>query len=84
MKSEPTSNFLKFTMVYEKTVFLDYRMSENCYLALTKWLEKKEAMQVASLIEKLPPFKQEYKSYLKHISRDMSLANLIVHTKCKK
>jgi hypothetical protein len=38
-----------------------------------------DAFQAAALIEKLPPSWKEYRNYLKHKKRDMSLEDLVVH-----
>jgi len=37
-----------------------------------------EAFQVATMIEKLPPLWKDFKNYLKHKRKEMSLEDLIV------
>ncbi|XP_075078825.1 uncharacterized protein LOC107826709 [Nicotiana tabacum] len=45
---------------------------------LAEGLVINEAFQVAAMIEKLPPLWKDFKNYLKHKCKEMSLENLIV------
>ena len=46
---------------------------------LAKGMKIDEEFQAAAFIEKLPPSWKDYRNYLKHKSRDLSMEDLIVH-----
>ncbi|CAN6726140.1 unnamed protein product [Malus baccata var. baccata] len=71
--------------------FLDYKMVDSkSVVSQTEDLQKiihdihvegmiiNESFQVASIIEKLPPSWKEFKSYLKHKRKEMTLEDLII------
>ncbi|KAM2422377.1 hypothetical protein ACFXTH_028601 [Malus domestica] len=74
--------------------FLDYKMVDSkSVVSQTEDLQKiihdihvegmviNESFQVTSIIEKLPPSWKEFKSYLKHKRKEMTLEDLIVRLK---
>ena len=71
--------------------FLDYKMSDNktvinqvqelqvlLHDILTEGMELSETFQVAAIIEKLPPAWVDFKNYLKHKRKEMTIEDLIV------
>ncbi|CAM8963098.1 unnamed protein product [Rhodiola kirilowii] len=47
----------------------------------TKGMKISESFQVAAVIEKLPPGWKDFKNYLKHKRKEMSMEDLVVRLK---
>ncbi|CAL8091268.1 unnamed protein product [Prunus armeniaca] len=71
--------FLDFKMVDSKPVVKQVEnLQKIIHEILAEGMKINESFQVASLIEKLPPNWKEFKSYLKHKRKEMSMEDLIV------
>ena len=80
LKKYVVGRFLDFKMVDEKPIMDQVNEYQHIVLEiLAKGMKIDEAFQAAALIEKLPPSWKDYRNYLKHKSRDLSMEDLIVH-----
>jgi guanylate kinase len=66
--------FLDYKMIDDKPIMEQVHEYQNIVLEiLAEGMVIDDAFQAATLIEKLPPSWKEYRNYLKHKKRDMSL-----------
>ncbi|KAH0710851.1 hypothetical protein KY284_012278 [Solanum tuberosum] len=70
--------FLYFKMVNSKFIVTQVQELQVIIIdLLAEGLVSNEAFQVAAMIEKLPPLWKDFKNYLKHKRKEMSLEDLI-------
>ncbi|XP_010544457.1 PREDICTED: uncharacterized protein LOC104817078 [Tarenaya hassleriana] len=80
MKKFIAAKFLEFKMVDNKLVSTQVQeLQVIVQNLLAEGMMINEAFQVAAFIEKLPPSWKDFKNYLKHKRKEMSLEDLIVH-----
>ncbi|KAM3250741.1 hypothetical protein P3S67_023163 [Capsicum chacoense] len=73
------ARFLEFKMIdYKSIVSQVQKLQVIIHDLLTEGLIVNEGFQVAAIIEKLSPMWKEFKNYLKHKRKDMSVEDLIV------
>nr|GEX45584.1 hypothetical protein [Tanacetum cinerariifolium] len=90
--SSRMTNTVATTPVKVTAPFLDYKMvnSKNVTTQVqdllvllhdihAEGMTPSETFQVAAIIEKLPPSRVEFKNYLKHKRKEMSVEDLVVH-----
>ncbi|XP_075077002.1 uncharacterized protein LOC142163771 [Nicotiana tabacum] len=79
MKKFVAAKFLVDKMVDSKSVITQVQeLQVIIHDLLAEGLVINEAFQVAAIIEKLPPLWKDFKNYLKHKRKEMSLEDLIV------
>ncbi|XP_075669814.1 uncharacterized protein LOC142639538 [Castanea sativa] len=79
-KKYMVGRFLDCRMSDDKPIMEQVHEYQNIVLEiLAEGMVIDDAFQATALIEKLPPSWKEYRNYLKHKKRDMSLEDLIVH-----
>ena len=79
-KKYVVGRFLDFKMVDEKPIMDKVHEYQHIVLEiLAKGMKIDEEFQAAAFIEKLPPSWKDYRNYLKHKRRDLSMEDLIVH-----
>ncbi|XP_075074961.1 uncharacterized protein LOC142162611 [Nicotiana tabacum] len=79
MKKFVAAKFLDYKMVDSKSVITQVQeLQVIIHDLLAEGLVINEAFQVAAIIEKLPPLWKDFKNYLKHKRKEMSLEDLIV------
>ena len=67
-------------MVDEKPIMDQVHEYQHIVLEiLAEGMKIDEAFQAAALIEKLPPSWKDYRNYLKHKKRELSMEDLVVH-----
>uniref|UniRef100_A0A2N9HZD6 Integrase catalytic domain-containing protein n=1 Tax=Fagus sylvatica TaxID=28930 RepID=A0A2N9HZD6_FAGSY len=80
LKKYVVGRFLDYKMIDDKPIMEQVHEYQNVVLEiLAEGMVIDDAFQAAALIEKLPPSWKEYRNYLKHKKRDMSLEDLVVH-----
>jgi guanylate kinase len=80
LKKYVVGRFLDYKMTDDKPIMEQVHEYQNIVLEiLVEGMVIDDAFQAAVLIEKLPPSWKEYRNYLKHKKRDMSLEDLVVH-----
>ncbi|XP_076951127.1 uncharacterized protein LOC143624318 [Bidens hawaiensis] len=73
------ARFLDYKMVDSKTVISQVQeLQVILYDIFAEGMTLSETFQVAAMIEKLPPSWVEFKNYLKHKRKDMTIDDLIV------
>ncbi|KAI5311661.1 Hypothetical predicted protein [Prunus dulcis] len=76
--------FLDFKMVDSKPVVKQVEdLQKIIHEILAEGMKINESFQVAFLIEKLPQNWKEFKSYLKHKRKEMSMEDLIIRLRIK-
>uniref|UniRef100_A0A1U7VI37 Uncharacterized protein LOC104217448 n=1 Tax=Nicotiana sylvestris TaxID=4096 RepID=A0A1U7VI37_NICSY len=79
MKKFVAAKFLDYKMIDNKSVIIQVQeLQVIIHDLLAEGLVINEAFQVAIIIEKLPPLWKEFKNYLKHERKEMSVEDLIV------
>ncbi|XP_075076374.1 uncharacterized protein LOC142163024 [Nicotiana tabacum] len=79
LKKFVAAKLLDYKMVDNKSVITQVQeLQVIIHDLLAEGLVINEAFQVAAMIEKLPPLWKDFKSYLKHKGKEMSLEDLIV------
>ncbi|XP_070047382.1 uncharacterized protein [Nicotiana tomentosiformis] len=79
LKKFVAAKFLDFKMVDGKSVITQVQeLQVIVHDLLAEGMVKNEAFQVAAFIEKLPPLWKNFKNYLKHKRKEMTLEDLIV------
>ncbi|XP_019265717.1 PREDICTED: uncharacterized protein LOC109243262 [Nicotiana attenuata] len=79
LKKFVAAKFLDFKMVDEKSVITQVQeLQVIVHDLLAEGMVINEAFQVAAFIEKLPPLWKDFKNYLKHKRKEMTLEDLIV------
>ncbi|CAL1356033.1 unnamed protein product [Linum trigynum] len=82
LKKSIAAKFLEYKMVDSKAVVTQVQeLQVITHDLLNEGMIINEAFQVASFIEKLPPAWKDFKSYLKHKRKEMTLEDLIVRLK---
>ncbi|KAI3773047.1 hypothetical protein L6452_04245 [Arctium lappa] len=78
-KKHVVARFLDFKMVDSKTVMSQVQdLQVIMHDILAEGMVMSEAFQVAAMIEKLPPGWVDFKNYLKHKRKEMSVEDLVV------
>ncbi|KAF3650418.1 putative phosphoserine aminotransferase, chloroplastic-like [Capsicum annuum] len=73
------ARFLDFKMIDSKSVVSQVQESQVIiHDLLAEGLIVNDAFQVAAIVEKLPPLWKDFKNYLKHKCKEMTVENLIV------
>ncbi|KAF3638365.1 putative phosphoserine aminotransferase, chloroplastic-like [Capsicum annuum] len=73
------ARFLEYKMIDSKSVISQvYELQMIIHDLLAEGLIVNEAFQVVAIIEKLPPMWKDFKNYLKHKRKEMSVEDLIV------
>ena len=76
------AKFLDYKMVDTKAIVTQIQeLQVIIHDLLNEGMIINEAFQVAAFIEKLPPAWKDFKNYLKHKRKEMTLENLIVRLK---
>uniref|UniRef100_A0A2N9FSN7 Retrovirus-related Pol polyprotein from transposon TNT 1-94-like beta-barrel domain-containing protein n=1 Tax=Fagus sylvatica TaxID=28930 RepID=A0A2N9FSN7_FAGSY len=79
-KKYVVGRFLDYKMVDEKPIMDQVHEYQHIVLEiLAEGMKIDEAFQAAALIEKLPPSWKDYRNYLKHKKRELSMEDLVVH-----
>nr|XP_033517541.1 uncharacterized protein LOC117281801 [Nicotiana tomentosiformis] len=79
LKKFVAAKFLDYKMVDSKSIITQVQeLQVIIHDLLAEGIIINEAFQVAAMIEKLPPLWKDFKNYLKHKRKEMSLENLIV------
>ncbi|XP_070014514.1 uncharacterized protein [Nicotiana sylvestris] len=79
LKKFVAAKFLDFKMIDGKSVIAQVQESQVIvHDLLAEGMVINEAFQVAAFIEKLPPLWKDFKNYLKHKFKEMTLEDLIV------
>ena len=79
MKKFIAAKFLDFKMIDSKTVVTQVQeLQVIIHDLLAEGLIVNDAFQVAAIVEKLPPLWKDFKNYLKHICKDMTVEDLII------
>ena len=79
MKKFIVAKFLDFKMIDSKTVVTQVQeLQVIIHDLLAEGLIVNDAFQVAAIIEKLPPLWKDFKNYLKHKHKEMTIEDLIV------
>ncbi|XP_016565635.2 uncharacterized protein LOC107863941 [Capsicum annuum] len=79
------ARFLKYKMIESKSVVSQVQeLQVIIHDLLAEGLIVNETFQVAAIIEKLPPILKNFKNYLKHKRKEMSVEDLIVKLRGKK
>ncbi|PKI39764.1 hypothetical protein CRG98_039809 [Punica granatum] len=78
-KNFPVGRFLDFKMVDSRTVMSQLQEFQVLLHEIqTEGMALSESFQVAVVIEKLPPGWKDFKNYLKHKRKEMSMEDLVV------
>ncbi|KAH0654259.1 hypothetical protein KY285_031717 [Solanum tuberosum] len=84
MKKFIVAKFLDYKMIDSKTVVTQVQeLQVIIYDLLAKGLIVNDAFQVAAIIEKLPPLWKDFKNYLKHKRKEMTIEDLMVKLRIK-
>ncbi|XP_060178249.1 uncharacterized protein LOC132608204 [Lycium barbarum] len=84
LKKFVAAKFLDFKMVDHKSVMLQLQeLQVITHDLLAEGMVVNGAFQVAAFIEKLPPSWKDFKNYLKHKRKEMTLEDLIVRLRIK-
>nr|XP_016502415.1 PREDICTED: uncharacterized protein LOC107820615 [Nicotiana tabacum] len=79
LKKFVAAKFLDFKMIDDKSVIAQVKeLQVIVHDILTEGMVINEAFQVAAFIKKLPPLWKDFKNYLKHKRKEMTLEDLIV------
>ncbi|XP_075108841.1 uncharacterized protein LOC142180691 [Nicotiana tabacum] len=79
LKKFVTARFLDFKMIDTRSVITQVQeLQVIVHDLLAEGMVINEAFQVAAFIEKLPPLWKDFKNYLKHKRKEMTLEDLIV------
>uniref|UniRef100_A0A1S4CMI8 Retrovirus-related Pol polyprotein from transposon TNT 1-94 n=1 Tax=Nicotiana tabacum TaxID=4097 RepID=A0A1S4CMI8_TOBAC len=79
LKKFVAARFLDFKMIDTRSVITQVQeLQVIVHDLLAEGMVINEAFQVAAFIEKLPPLWKDFKNYLKHKRKEMTLENLIV------
>ncbi|XP_055814101.1 uncharacterized protein LOC129883467 [Solanum dulcamara] len=85
LKKFVAAKFLDYKMVDSKTMMFQVQeLQVIIHDLLTEGMIINGTFQVATLIEKLPPSWKDFKNYLKHKLKEMTLEDLIVHRRIEK
>ncbi|XP_019231428.1 PREDICTED: uncharacterized protein LOC109212255 [Nicotiana attenuata] len=80
LKKFVAAKFLDFKMVDGKSAITQVQeLQVIVHDLLAEGMVINEAFQVAAFIEKLPPLWKDFKNYLKHKRKEMTLEDLIIH-----
>ncbi|XP_070005781.1 uncharacterized protein [Nicotiana sylvestris] len=79
LKKFVAARFLDFKMIDTRSVITQVQeLQVIVHDLLAEGMVINEAFQVAAFIEKLPPLWKDFKNYLKHKRKEMTLEDLIV------
>ncbi|GJR07823.1 pol polyprotein [Tanacetum coccineum] len=78
-KKFTVAHFLDYKMVDSKSVITQVQDLQILIHVHAEGMTVSETFQVAAIIEKLPPSWVDFKNYLKHKRKEMSVEDLIVH-----
>ena len=85
MKKFIVVKFLVYKMIDSKTVVNKVqKLQVIIHDLLAEGLIVNDAFQVAAIIEKLPPLWKDFKNYLKHKRKEMTVEDLIVGLRIEK
>ena len=82
LKKFVVAKFLEYKMVDRKTIGSQVQELQHIlHDLIAEDMVVNEAFQVAAMIEKLPPWWNDFKNYLKHKRKEMKLEDLVIRLK---